>query len=139
MKIPGTEAGLEAIEETIAAGIPVNVTLLFSLERHVAAAHAYLRGLRRLKDSGGDLASVASVASFFVFRVDTEADRRIQEIGGHDELRGTLAIANAKLAYQNYKEIFTSKRIGRNSKRPGRRLSAASGRRPRPRTPPTAT
>ena len=107
VKIPGTEAGLEAIEETIAAGIPVNVTLLFSLERHVAAAHAYLRGLRRLKDSGGDLASVASVASFFVSRVDTEADRRIQEIGGHDELRGTLAIANAKLAYQNYKEIFT--------------------------------
>jgi transaldolase len=107
VKIPGTEAGLAAIEETIAAGIPVNVTLLFSLERHRNAAHAYVRGLRRLREDGGDLASVASVASFFVSRVDTEADRRLEEIGGHDELRGTLAIANAKLAYQSYKEIFT--------------------------------
>jgi transaldolase len=107
VKIPGTQAGLAAIEEAIGAGIPVNVTLLFSLERHRDAAHAYLRGLRRLKEDGGDLASVASVASFFVSRVDTEADRRLEEIGGHDELRGTLAIANAKLAYQSYKEIFT--------------------------------
>lgn len=106
VKIPGTQAGLAAIEETIAVGIPVNVTLLFSLERHRDAAHAYLRGLRRLKDDGGELAPVASVASFFVSRVDTEADRRLEEIGGHDELRGTLAIANAKLAYQSYKEIF---------------------------------
>ena len=107
VKIPGTEPGLEATEESIAAGISVNVTLLFSLERHQDAAHAYLRGLRRLKDNGGDLASVASVASFFVSRVDTEADRRLDEIGGHDGLRGTLAIANAKLAYQNYKTVFT--------------------------------
>jgi transaldolase len=106
VKIPGTEAGIEAIEETIAGGIPVNVTLLFSLERHRQAAEAYLRGLRRLHDDGGDLATVASVASFFVSRVDTEADRRLEEIGGHDELRGKLAIANAKLAYQSYKEIF---------------------------------
>ena len=107
IKIPGTEAGLDAIEETIAAGIPVNVTLLFSLERHRAAASAYLRGLRRLHDGGGDLGKVASVASFFVSRVDTEADRRLEEIGGHDELLGTLAIANAKLAYQSYLEIFS--------------------------------
>jgi transaldolase len=106
VKIPGTEPGLKAIEETIAAEIPVNVTLLFSLERHRAAAQAYLRGLRRLRDSGGDLSKVASVASFFVSRVDTEADRRLDEIGGHDELKGKLAIANAKLAYQSYKEIF---------------------------------
>lgn len=106
VKIPGTEAGLDAIEETIAAGIPVNVTLLFSLQRHRAAAEAYLRGLRRLRESGGDLRQVASVASFFVSRVDTEADRRLEELGGHDELRGTLAIANAKLAYQSYLEIF---------------------------------
>ena len=106
VKIPGTEEGLTAIEETIASGIPVNVTLLFSLERHRAAAEAYLRGLRRLRADGGDLASVASVASFFVSRVDTEADRRLQEIGGHEELLGKLAIANAKLAYQTYKEIF---------------------------------
>ena len=106
VKIPGTEEGLTAIEETIAAGIPVNVTLLFSLERHRAAARAYLAGLRRLHENGGDLSQVASVASFFVSRVDTEADRRLEEIGGHDELRGKLAIANAKLAYQSYKELF---------------------------------
>jgi transaldolase len=107
VKIPGTEAGLQAIEDTIAAGIPVNVTLLFSLERHRDAAEAYVRGLRRLKDSGGDLHTVASVASFFVSRVDSEADRRLDEIGGHDDLKGTLAIANAKLAYQTYQEVFS--------------------------------
>jgi transaldolase len=107
VKIPGTEPGLVAIEESIAAGIPINVTLLFSLQRHREAAEAYIRGLRRLKDSGGDLSSVASVASYFVSRVDTEADKRLDQIGGHDELKGTLAIANAKLAYQTYKEIFS--------------------------------
>jgi transaldolase len=107
VKIPGTEPGLRAIEESIANGIPINVTLLFSLERHRAAAEAYLRGLRRLQEAGGDLSKVASVASFFVSRVDTEADRRLEEIGGHDELKGTLAIANAKLAYQTYKELFS--------------------------------
>jgi transaldolase len=106
VKIPGTEEGLTAIEDTIAAEIPVNVTLLFSLQRHREAAEAYLRGLRRLRDAGGDLHKVASVASFFVSRVDTEADKRLEKIGGHDELRGKLAIANAKLAYQSYKEIF---------------------------------
>ncbi|HEY6397809.1 MAG TPA: transaldolase [Solirubrobacteraceae bacterium] len=107
VKIPGTEPGLQAIEDTIAHGIPVNVTLLFSLQRHRAAAEAYLRGLRRLRDDGGDLAGVASVASFFVSRVDTEADRRLDEVGGHDDLKGTLAIANAKLAYQTYKQLFS--------------------------------
>jgi transaldolase len=107
VKIPGTEAGLQAIEDTIAAGIPVNVTLLFSLERHRAAARAYLNGLRRLREDGGDPRSVASVASFFVSRVDTEADRRLDELGGHDALKGKLAIANAKLAYQTYKELFS--------------------------------
>jgi transaldolase len=107
VKIPGTGPGLVAIEESIAAGIPINVTLLFSLRRHREAAEAYIRGLRRLKDSGGDLSSVASVASYFVSRVDTEADKRLDQIGGHDELKGTLAVANAKLAYQTYKEIFS--------------------------------
>jgi transaldolase len=107
VKIPGTREGLEAIEETIARGIPVNVTLLFSLERHRSAAEAYIRGLRRLRESGGDLRSMASVASFFVSRVDTEADRRLEELGGHNELKGTLAIANAKLAYQSYKQLFS--------------------------------
>jgi transaldolase len=107
VKIPGTEPGLTAIEESIASGIPVNVTLLFSLQRHKAAAEAYLRGLKRLRADGGDLRTVASVASFFVSRVDTEADRRLDEIGGHDELKGTLAVANAKLAYQTYKGVFS--------------------------------
>ena len=107
IKIPATQEGLPAIEETIAAGIPVNVTLIFSLERHKAVAEAYIRGLQRLADSGGDLSKVASVASFFVSRVDTEGDKRLDDIGGHDELKGKLAIANAKLAYQTYKEIFS--------------------------------
>jgi transaldolase len=106
IKIPATREGLPAIEETIAAGIPVNVTLIFSLERHREVAEAYIRGLRRLVDGGGDPSKIASVASFFVSRVDTEADRRLDEIGGHDELKGKLAIANAKLAYQQYEEVF---------------------------------
>jgi len=107
VKIPGTEPGLSAIEASIAAGIPINVTLLFSLERHREAAEAYVRGLGRLREDGGDLRRVASVASFFVSRVDTEADRRLEEIGGHDALKGTLAIANARLAYQSYRQIFS--------------------------------
>ena len=110
IKIPATREGLPAIEETIAAGIPVNVTLIFSLERHRAVAEAYVRGLERLAESGGDLSRVASVASFFVSRVDTEADKRLDEIGGHDELKGKLAIANAKLAYEQYKEVFSGEK-----------------------------
>ncbi len=105
IKIPATKAGLPAIEETIAAGIPVNVTLIFSLDRHREVAEAYVRGLRRYADKGGDLTKMASVASFFIPRVDTEADKRLDEVGGHDELKGTLAIANGKLAYQTYKEV----------------------------------
>jgi transaldolase len=107
VKIPATQEGLTAIEESIAAGIPVNVTLIFSLERHRLVAEAYVRGLQRLVESGGDPRTIASVASFFVSRVDTEADRRLDEIGGHDELKGKLAIANAKLAYQTYLEVFS--------------------------------
>lgn len=107
VKIPGTEAGIPAIEETVAAGIPVNVTLLFSLDRHRQAARAYQRGLQRLRDGGGDLRSVASVASFFVSRVDSEGDRRLDAVGGPEELRSKLAIANAKLAYQTYREEFS--------------------------------
>ncbi len=96
-------AGLQAIEDTIAAGIPVNVTLIFSLERHRKVVEAYVRGMQRFVDGGGDPSGkLASVASFFVSRVDTEADKRLDEIGGHDELKGKLAIANAKLAYRNY-------------------------------------
>jgi transaldolase len=106
IKIPATLEGLPAIEETIAAGIPVNVTLIFSLDRHRAVAEAYVRGLQRYADTGGDLTKMASVASFFISRVDTEADKRLDEIGGHDELKGKLAIANGKLAYETYKEVF---------------------------------
>ena len=106
IKIPATLEGLQAIEDTIAAGINVNVTLIFSLERHRAVAESYIRGLKRLADSGGDLSRVASVASFFVSRVDTEADKRLEQLG-NEELQGKLAIANAKLAYQQYKEVFS--------------------------------
>ncbi|WP_028065580.1 transaldolase [Solirubrobacter soli] len=106
IKIPATVEGLQAIEDTIAAGIPVNVTLIFSLERHRKVAEAYVRGVQRFVDGGGDPSRLASVASFFVSRVDTEADKRLKAIGGHDELLGKLAIANAKLAYQTYREVF---------------------------------
>jgi transaldolase len=110
VKIPATKAGLPAIEEMIASGKNINVTLIFSLERYSEVAEAYIRGLERLAETGGDLAQVASVASFFVSRVDTEADKRLDEIGGHEELKGKLAVANAKLAYQRYKEIFSGPR-----------------------------
>src|SRR4051812_47589103 len=106
IKIPATVEGLQAIEDTIAIGIPVNVTLIFSLERHRKVAEAYVAGIKRWVDGGGDPKQVASVASFFVSRVDTEADKRLDEIGGHDELKGKLAIANAKLAYETYREVF---------------------------------
>ncbi len=106
VKIPATKEGLPAIEESIAAGIPINVTLIFSLQRHREVAEAYVRGVQRFADSGGDLRRMASVASFFVSRVDSEADKRLDEIGGHDELKGKLAIANAKLAYATYHEVF---------------------------------
>jgi transaldolase len=109
IKIPATKEGLPAIEETIAAGIPVNVTLIFSLQRHREVAEAYIRGVQRYADAGGDLSRMASVASFFVSRVDTEADKRLDAVGGHDELKGTLAIANAKLAYVTYKEVFAGR------------------------------
>lgn len=134
VKIPGTEPGLEAIAETVAAGIPVNVTLLFSLERHRAAAAAYIRGLRRLHEQGGCLSAVASVASFFVSRVDTEADRRLEHAEGYEDLKGTLAIANAKLAYQSYKETSRA-RSGMSSPRRARRPRGACGPQLRPRTP----
>ncbi|MEX0816080.1 MAG: transaldolase [Gaiellales bacterium] len=110
VKIPATKEGLPAIEEMIARGRPINVTLIFGLDRYSEVAEAYIRGLERLVEGGGDPTKVASVASFFVSRVDTEADRRLDEIGGHDELKGKLAVANAKLAYQRYKEIFAGPR-----------------------------
>ena len=85
------------------------MTLIFSLERHRKVMEAYVRGVQRFVDGGGDPSGkLASVGSFFVSRVDTEADKRLDEIGGHDELKGKLAIANAKLAYRNYQEIFST-------------------------------
>ena len=110
VKIPATKEGLPAIEEMIARGRSINVTLIFGLDRYFEVAEAYIRGLERLVEAGGDPTKIASVASFFVSRVDTEADRRLDEIGGHDELKGKLAVANAKLAYQRYKGIFAGPR-----------------------------
>jgi transaldolase len=109
VKIPATDAGLTAIEEMTARGRSINVTLVFSLARHHQVIEAYLRGLERLLAGGGDPRRVHSVASFFVSRVDTEADRRLDRIGRPD-LRGRLAIANAKLAYQQYKRAFAGER-----------------------------
>ena len=110
VKIPATEPGLPAIEEMISRGRSINVTLTFSLERYAEVAEAYIRGLERLVEGGGDPSAVASVASFFVSRVDTEADRRLDEAGAPDGLKGKLAVANAKLAYQRYKEVFAGAR-----------------------------
>jgi transaldolase len=109
VKIPATVPGLGAIEDCIAAGRSINVTLIFSLERHEAVADAYIRGLERLVEAGGDPSQPISVASFFVSRVDTEADRRLEELGRED-LQGKLAIANAKLAYESYRKIFSGPR-----------------------------
>ena len=109
MKIPATQPGLGAIEDSIAAGRSINVTLIFSLERYAAVAEAFVRGLERLVEAGGDPTNVASVASFFVSRVDTEADRRLAEIGRED-LQGRLAVDNAKLAYEHYLEVFSGPR-----------------------------
>jgi transaldolase len=112
VKIPGTKPGLQAIEDSIAAGRSINVTLLFSLEMHSASMEAYLRGLERFVDGGGDPAKVRSVASFFVSRVDTETDKRLEAIGSEEALalRGKLAIANARIAYQNYEKAFSGAR-----------------------------
>ena len=109
VKIPATEPGLGAIEECIARGRSINVTLIFGLDRYAAVAESYIRGLERLVESGGDPAPVASVASFFVSRVDTEADKRL-DAAGAPELKGKLAVANAKLAYERYKELFSGPR-----------------------------
>ncbi len=109
VKIPATDAGVPAIEEMTALGYAINVTLIFSLTRHRQVAEAYLRGLERLVAGGGDPSRVHSVASFFVSRVDTETDRRLAETG-RDDLKARLGIANAKLAYQQYKELFAGER-----------------------------
>jgi transaldolase len=113
VKIPATKPGLAAIEDVIAKGRSINVTLIFSLQRYAEVAESYIRGIERLVAEGGDPRAVASVASFFVSRIDTEADRRLEELNpAHPpkELLGKLAIANAKLAYAHYLEAFSGPR-----------------------------
>jgi transaldolase len=110
VKIPATKPGLAAIEDVVAKGRSINVTLIFSLRRYAEVAESYTRGIERLIAEGGDPRAVSSVASFFVSRIDTEADRRLDEIGGHDRLKGKLAVANAKLAYEHYLQTFRGER-----------------------------
>jgi transaldolase len=126
IKIPATIEGLEAITETIAAGISVNVTLIFSLERYRGVIDAYLAGLEKAKSAGIDLSTIHSVASFFVSRVDTEIDARLVAIGSEEALalKSKAGVANAQLAYQVYEEAFATERAqallaaGANKQRP---------------------
>jgi len=126
VKIPATEAGIPAIRQATADGISVNVTLIFDTERYRAVMDAYLSGLEDAKEAGTDLSTIQSVASFFVSRVDTEVDKRLDAIGTEeaDALRGEAAVANARLAYAAYEEVFGSERFaalreaGANPQRP---------------------
>jgi len=108
IKIPGTKEGLPAITATLAEGISVNVTLIFSVERHREVMDAYLAGLEKAREAGHDLSKIHSVASFFVSRVDTEIDKRLEKIGSGEALalRGQAGVANARLAYAAYQEVF---------------------------------
>jgi transaldolase len=120
IKIPATEAGLPAITATLAEGISVNVTLIFGLDRYSAVMDAFLAGLEQARDNGHDLTKIGSVASFFVSRVDTEVDKRLDRIADHASdpagkesalgLKGGAAIANARLAYERYSKVFSSTR-----------------------------
>ncbi|MBB2976765.1 transaldolase [Microbacterium endophyticum] len=126
IKIPATKAGLPAITEVIGAGISVNVTLIFSLERHAAVIDAYLAGLEKAKAAGIDLSTIHSVASFFVSRVDTEVDKRLTAIGtdAATSLKSAAGIANARLAFELYEREFATPRAtdllaaGANAQRP---------------------
>jgi transaldolase len=139
VKIPATPEGLPAISEAIAAGEKINVTLIFSLERYEAVIDAYFDGLERLAATGGSLATSASVASFFVSRVDTEVDRRLEAIAASAdetatarralELRGKAALAQARLAYEVFRERFSSPRfaaLAAKGARPQRPLWAST-------------
>lgn len=112
VKVPATEAGLPAIRSLIGEGISINVTLIFSLERYRKVMEAYLDGIESYLDHGGDASRVASVASFFVSRMDTEVDGRLEEIGTEQALalRGKTAVANAQLAYRAFLDTFTGPR-----------------------------
>jgi transaldolase len=126
IKIPATEVGVPAIAATLAEGISVNVTLIFSLQRYEAVINAFFEGLERAKANGHDLSKIGSVASFFVSRVDTEYDKRLDKIGTPEAqaLHGKAAIANAQLAYELYERLFSSDRwqaladAGANPQRP---------------------
>ncbi|WP_351225014.1 transaldolase [Streptomyces sp. NPDC002133] len=126
IKIPATEAGLPAITEVIGLGVSVNVTLIFSLERYRAVMDAFLKGLELAHERGIDLATIHSVASFFVSRVDSEIDKRLGTIGTGEAkvLKGKAALANARLAYEAYEQVFASERAtkleaaGANKQRP---------------------
>jgi transaldolase len=132
IKIPATMEGLPAITKTLAAGISVNVTLIFSLQRYDAVMDAFLAGMEQARENGHDLSKIGSVASFFVSRVDTEVDARLDKIGTDEakELRGQAAIANARLAYQHYEQVFTGDRwqsLADDGARPQRPLWASTG------------
>lgn len=126
IKIPATVEGLPAITQVIAQGISVNVTLIFSLDRYRGVMNAYLTGLEQAREAGRDLSSIHSVASFFVSRVDAEVDKRLAELDDPRaaELKGRAALANARLAYQAYDEVFSTPRwanlsdAGANVQRP---------------------
>jgi len=132
VKIPATKAGLPAIAQCIAEGISVNVTLIFSLERYGAVMEAYLDGMERARAAGHDLTNLASVASFFVSRVDTEVDKRLGKLGSAEAgtLLGKAAIANARLAYQQCEQVFATERwaaLAGEGARPQRPLWASTG------------
>ena len=132
IKIPATKEGLPAITETLAAGISVNVTLIFSLERYKAVAAAFLAGVEKALDNGHDVTKLGSVASFFVSRVDSEIDKRLDAVGTEEAkaLKGKAAIATARLAFEAYEEIFGSERwreIETAGAKPQRPLWASTG------------
>ncbi|WP_276824338.1 transaldolase [Mycolicibacterium mageritense] len=132
IKIPATREGLEAITETLAGGISVNVTLIFSLERYRAVINAFQSGLEQAGDNGHDLSAIHSVASFFVSRVDTEIDKRLDAVGTDEALalKGKAAVANARLAYQAYEELFATERwaaLAKAGALPQRPLWASTG------------
>ncbi|GAB7007804.1 transaldolase [Nocardioides sp. AN3] len=129
IKIPATRAGLSAITSTLAQGISVNVTLIFSLDRYREVTEAFLEGLERAQANGHDLSQIMSVASFFVSRVDTEIDARLEKLERSD-LAGRAAIANARLAYAAFEEVLSSdrwKRLAEAGARPQRPLWASTG------------
>ena len=142
VKIPGTEEGLAPIQQMIAEGRSINVTLIFSLPRYEKVIEAYIAGLEQLAaDPDADLSQVASVASFFISRVDVEVDKRLEANGSDDALalRGKAAVAQGKLAYKLFQEKFSGATLGRARARRGHASSGRSGPRPERRTPPTAT